>query len=127
MDEGVQKLAADSGSLVRILGLRTTQGYESLRLMFERGSLLLAPDADTDEIVVGAEAEAPANDDLAEVNDDGVLRTLVGKVIESVWTLTNDRGYTDAFQIRGLDLETREESCCQFEVAAAAITASRVG
>ena len=83
-------------------------------------------DADSDEIVVTGEAAVVANDPLAEVADDPALSPLLGKVIESAWTLTNNRGYADAFQIRGLDTNTREESCCQFEVAAAAITPSRV-
>jgi hypothetical protein len=40
--------------------------------------------------------------------------------------MSNERGYADAFQIRCLDVESRRESCCQFEVAAAAITVARV-
>ena len=126
VDEVVWNLTADSGPLLHVLGRRTAQRYESLRLIFQRGSLLLVADADTDEIVVHAEATVPASDGLTGVADDEVLSPLLGKVIEWAWTLTNNRGYTDAFQIRGLDPETREESCVQFEAAAATITATRV-
>src|SRR5437764_275362 len=83
MDDGALRLAADSGQLLRVLGRRTAQGYESLRLVFERGSLLLAVDADSDEIVVTEEATAAGNNHLPEVADDPVLSPLLGKVIES--------------------------------------------
>jgi hypothetical protein len=79
MDNGALRLAADSGQLLRVLGRRTAQGYESLRLVFERGSLLLAVDPDSDEIVVTEEAAAAGNDHLPEVTDDLVLSPFWGR------------------------------------------------
>lgn len=43
----------------------------------------------------------------------------MGKVIEYAWSLTNHRGYVDAFQIRFLDLDNHDEATRQFEAAAA--------
>jgi hypothetical protein len=40
--------------------------------------------------------------------------------------MVNNRGYADAFQIRCLDLATRSESCCQFEVSASVISVRSV-
>jgi hypothetical protein len=79
VNNGALKLAADSGQLLRVLGRRTGRGYGSLRLVFERGSLLLAADADSDEIVVTAQVAVVANDPLAEVADDPALSTLLGR------------------------------------------------
>jgi hypothetical protein len=126
VDEAVKRLSDDSGVLTRVLGLRHGTRYESLRLVFERGRLAIACDANTDEIILTADP-ASVDEDLANVADDPVLASLLGKVVELAWTLTNHRGYADGFQVRCLDLETRDESCCQFEVAAAAITVTLVG
>ncbi len=127
VDEAVQTLAADSGSLRRVDGVRSGAGYAFLDLVFDRGTLRLACDADTDEIVVSASRDDLPSNDSAPVGNDPALASLIGKIIEQAWTMLNDRGYADAFQIRCLDLATRETSCCQFEVAAAAITVARVG
>ena len=123
MDEAARKLAADSGVLHRIAGRRTSAGYAMLEFIFNRGTLRLTCDADTDEILVCVASE-PTSD--AEAVDDGHLASLLGGVIEQAWTMTNDRGYADAFQIRCVDLESRRENCVQFEVGAAAIAVTRV-
>jgi len=123
MDEAVRKLAADSGVLRRIAGSRTGAGYVLLDLTFDRGTLRLTCNADTDEILVRGTDEAS---DCAEIDDDADLSSLIGGAIEQAWTMSNDRGYTDAFQIRCLDPQSRHESCCQFEVGVAAISVARV-
>jgi len=124
VDEAVRKLAADSGELRRIAGRRSGAGYVVLDLVFDHGRLRLTADADTDEIIVRVDASGAS--DAAQIADDAVLAPLLGKRIELAWTMVNDRGYADAFQIRCLDLESRDESCCQFEVGAAAIRVARV-
>jgi hypothetical protein len=126
MEEAVCKLAADSGTFHRAVGTRQAEGYTLLHLAFEHGSLRLGCDADTDEITVSAGPPTEPEGDLAEIDDDPALASLRGKVIELAWTMRNHRGYADAFQIRCLDLTTREESCCQFEAAAAAFTIARI-
>jgi len=40
--------------------------------------------------------------------------------------MVNDRGYTDAFQLRCIDVAARSESSRQFEVAASTITIAHV-
>jgi hypothetical protein len=124
MEEAVQNLASDSGPLRSIRGHRSAAGYTLLDLTFDRGTLRLTANADTDEIVVQVDAAKPP--DSTEIQNDAALASLIGKVITAAWTMINQRGYEDAFQVRCLDLETRRESCCQFEVAAAAITVARV-
>jgi hypothetical protein len=124
VDEAVRKLAADSGKLRRIAGRRSGAGYVLLDLIFDHGRLRLTADADTDEIVVRVDASAESH--AGEIADDDVLAPLIGKQIELAWTMVNDRGYRDAFQIRCLDLESRAVSCCQFEAGAAAIRVARV-
>jgi hypothetical protein len=123
MSEDVRQLAADSG-VCDLAGRRREAGYEVIELGFENGALRLACDSDTDEIVVVASERLDRFDEI--VNDDS-LADLVGKVIEQAWMMVNDRGYTDAFQLRCIDLATRSRSCCQFEVAASAITVAHVG
>jgi hypothetical protein len=119
----VQQLAADSGLLKRVAGRQTPAGYEVLDLVFERGTLRLTCDGDTDEIVVDVVEEAA---DFIGMRDDEAFAAIIGSIIEQAWTLVNDRGYTDAFQLRLLDQLTRSENSCQFEVAASAITVARV-
>jgi hypothetical protein len=51
---------------------------------------------------------------------------LRGKVVEQAWTMTNDRGFEDAFQRRCIDLKTRSESCVQFEAAAGVLVLAQV-
>lgn len=125
MTDVVRKLAADSGILRYVAGQRSPEGYEWLEFNFDRGTLRLTCDADTDQIVVDAIKQQPSEFD-GFIGDDGALASLVGKVIEHAWMMVNDRGYRDAFQIRCVDVATRSESCCQFEVAASALTVTRV-
>ena len=122
MNEDVRQLAADSG-VCDVAGRRFEAGYEVIELGFENGTLRLACNGDTDEIVVVASKRLDRFDEI--VNDDS-LADLLGKVIEQAWMMVNDRGYTDAFQLRCIDLATRSESCRQFEVAASAITVAHV-
>jgi hypothetical protein len=123
MNEAVAQLAADSGVLRDVAGRRFEAGYEAIELGFEHGTLRLTCNGNTDEIVVDASERRDALDEI--VNDDS-LADLLGKVIEQAWMMVNDRGYTDAFQLRCIDLATRSESCRQFEVAASAITVAHV-
>ena len=127
VDQAIQTLAADSGTLLRITGVRSGAGYALIDLIFGRGTLRLTCDADTDEIVVSAIGGNLPGDESALVENDSALASLIGKTIEQVWMMFNSRGYADAFQVRCLDLTTRAESCCQFEVAAAAISVALVG
>jgi hypothetical protein len=122
MNEEVRQLAADSGVLRQVAGRRFESGYEVLDLAFDRGTLRLACNQDTDEITVAA-LDRPTEFDV--VSDESLV-DLIGKVIEQAWTMVNDRGYRDAFQLRCIDLGTRSESCRQFEVAASTITVARV-
>jgi hypothetical protein len=125
MDDAVSRLSIDSGVLHRILGRKQLAGYDLLELTFDHGSLRLACDADTDEIVVTVR-EKDSDDELPEIVEDAALESLRGKVIETTWSLSNHLSFSDAFQLRCLDLDTRQAACCQFEVAAAAITVARV-
>jgi hypothetical protein len=52
---------------------------------------------------------------------------LEGRIVEYAWWMTNHRCYSDAFQLRFLDLATRDEATRQFEVAASAIRVADVG
>jgi hypothetical protein len=124
VNEPVRQLTAESGVLRRVAGRRLPEGYDVLELVFEQGTLRLTCDGDTDEIVVDAISQAASG--LDEVGEDDSLADLLGKTIEEAWTMVNGRGYTDAFQLRCLDLSTRSASCRQFEVGASAITVSRV-
>jgi hypothetical protein len=122
MSEEVRQLAADSGVLRQVAGRRFESGYEVLDLAFDRGTLRLACNQDTDEITVAA---LDRQTEFDVVSDESLV-DLIGKVIEQAWTMVNDRGYRDAFQLRCIDLGTRSESCRQFEVAASTITVARV-
>jgi hypothetical protein len=124
MNEAVRQLAADSGALHTVAGRRSAAGYEALELIFERATLRLTCNPDTDEIVITAADQVATG--LREIRDDGSLCSLLGKVISQAWIMVNDRDYQDGFQLRCIDLGTRDESCCQFEVAASAITVARV-
>jgi hypothetical protein len=123
MSEDVRQLAADSGVLRHVASRRLEAGYEVIELGFDHGTLRLTCNGDTDEIVVVASDRLDRSDEV--VNDES-LADLLDKVIEQAWIMVNDRGYADAFQLRCIDLATRSESCRQFEVAASAITVSRV-
>ncbi len=123
MNEGMRQLAADSGVLKRVAGRHTPAGYEVLELVFDRGTLRLRCDGDTDEIIVDVAEEASRFD---EISDDEAFAAIIGSMISQAWKMVNDRGYEDAFQLRFHNPLTRSENSCQFEVAASAITVARV-
>jgi hypothetical protein len=79
MDEAVRNLADDSGALRRIGGHRSAAGYTLLDLTFDRGTLRLTSDPDTDEIVV--QIDAAQARDSTEIQNDAALASLIGKVI----------------------------------------------
>jgi hypothetical protein len=114
-----EDLISDSGALSRVCGDQSPAGnYRILELVFERGTLTLSCDADSDELLLTASHGDASTDDLSA---DPALAPLIGKVIESAWWLTNQNGYRDGFQVRLLDLSDRSEATRQFEVAAAAL------
>jgi hypothetical protein len=114
-----EQLFADSGALLRICGDRRPGGdYGVLQFVFPRGTLTLSCNADSDEVLVSTGEDNTSADDLSA---DPALAPLIGKVIESAWSLLNHRGYKDGFQIRFLDLKDRSETTCQFEAAAATL------
>lgn len=123
MDPAVRELATDSGVLRTVHGQRFGAGYAAIAFAFERATLRLDCNADTDEIMARAD---PSPSDLPEVVDDQMLSSLVGKVIEQAWTMRNHRGFADAFQLRCLDVVNRDEVCLQFEAAAATMTLMQV-
>ena len=116
MDDAVTKLASDSGVLARVHGRRADVGYQELALAFERGTLRLTCDADSAGTSVS---------ELRDV-DEQALASLLGKVIEQAWEMTNDRGFDDGFQLRCIDLDTRAEACVQVEAAAGVLRISQV-
>jgi hypothetical protein len=99
--------------------------YVALELDFGSGTLRLSCDDDTDELL--ATVPDARSDELADVTSDAAFLGLVGRVIEDAWTMTNHRGYTDAFQLRFLDLLTRAEGTRQFEVAGSTVWVQRFG
>ena len=123
VDEGVRQLAADSGALRSVHGERTGAGFATLAFVFERGILRLDCNADTDEVVASADA---APNDLPEILNDATLAPLGGKVVEHAWTMANDQGFADAFQVRCIDLDSRAEACVQVEAAAGVLMVTQV-
>jgi hypothetical protein len=125
MDDSVRQLATDSGSLRAVRGQRMPAGaYVVVELDFASGTLRLSCDGNTDKVLAAVPDDATV--DLDDVANDEPFVGLVGKVIEYAWEMENHRGYTDAFQLRFLDLETRVEATRQFEVGASVITVQRV-
>lgn len=124
----VCELAADSGPLKHATGRPANAGeplrYEVIEFIFERGTLRLSANVDTDEILVEVR-DVPS--DLPQVSHaDASFASLEGKVVEYAWAMMNHRGYMDAFQVRWLDLSNRSEACLQFEVVASDINVRRV-
>jgi hypothetical protein len=89
-----------------------------VHLELDHGAIRLTADADTDEVIVrtlGSDASLP------DLSEEAVFAPLLGKVIEYAWSMTNHRGHADAFQIRFLDLASRDQATRQFEVGAAVL------
>lgn len=123
MNEEVRRLVVDSGPLRSIHGARAGVGFATLAFVFERGTLRLDCDTDTDEVVASADA---ATSDLPEIANNETLAAPRGKVVEQAWVMTSDRGFADAFQIRFIDLESRAEVSVQVEAAAGALELAAV-
>ena len=122
MHADVMKLASDSGHLQEVTGLISpADRYSILQFAFTAGVLSLRCNDDTDEIIVEVIDVA---DDYPRVTH-AVISDLIGMSIEYAWTMTNHRGYVDAFQLRLLDKQRREQAR-QFEVAGSAIGVRRV-
>jgi hypothetical protein len=110
----------EAGPLERVRG-RVVPGeatFELLEFQLRGGTVRLTADADTDELNVST---VRGDTSLADLTKHPLCAPLVGKVIEYAWSMTNHRGYTDAFQLRFLDLVSRDEVTRQFEAAAAVI------
>jgi len=123
VDDRVRQLAADSGALITVHGRRAGAGFAAIVLVFEHGTLRLECNPDTDEVIASG---GVAGNDAAQVLDDETLRALRGKVVELAWTMTNNRGFEDGFQLRCIDLDSRAEACVQFEAAAGVLVAVQV-
>jgi len=94
MNAQVMALASESGPLLRVSGAEAAQArFRWIELEFAAGTLRLACDDDTDEIVVGI-ADQPAAG-----SDASAFKELLGMRIEYAWSLTNHRGYVDAFSL----------------------------
>ena len=118
----VSSLIADSGELLSISGLTGEDGRPAAIVFeFRKGILSLRCDDDTDEIFIEVLDDAPQYPRLSHE----LLSDLIGSNATYAWTMTNHRGFVDAFQLRCMDGSRREETR-QFEVAASAIDVSRV-
>lgn len=122
MDRAISDLVSDSGGLVSIHGRAEGVGYRTLAFVFEHGILRFECQVDSDEVAVSVD---PTSTELPKV-DDGALASLHAKVIELAWTMTNNRGFSDGFQLRCIDLHTRAEATVQLEAAAGVLTVARV-
>jgi hypothetical protein len=91
-----------------------------LAFEFDKGTLLLRCDDDTDEIVLET-TNPPARRDSSKT----LLSELIGMQIDYAWELRNHRGYMDAIQLR-LTAADGREATCQFEAAASAMDIRRV-
>jgi hypothetical protein len=122
MEPAVADLAADSGPLLSVSGVASSPGrFGYLQCAFGAGVLILRCDDDTDEIIAEVGNARPDCQPVAEPD----LTELLGKSIEHAWELRNHRGYEDAFQLRLIAEDGREETR-QFEVAASATDTRRV-
>jgi hypothetical protein len=122
MGPEVERLTANSGELIAVTGRAVPGGrYATLFLRFKAGTLKLACDDDTDELIATV-----SDGEVDQLNvDDDALADLVGLTLEYAWELRNHRGYLDGFQVRLRDGHGREETL-QFEVGASAMDVSRV-
>lgn len=118
----VESLIGDSGRLVSVAGLLVADSrLAKIALEFANGTLILGCDDTKDEILLQVGGCVPG---YAEIGHD-LLVGLIGMTATYAWTLTNHRGYRDAFQVR-LMASDRSEETRQFEVAASAIDVYRV-
>jgi hypothetical protein len=123
MTSDVQRLVSDSGELTAVLGRSVgSDRFAALALVFDAGTLHYRCNDDTDEIIV--EVLKRDSVDYPSIGG-GALAGLVGLTVEYAWEMTNHRGFADAFQLRLIDTERREETR-QFEVLASAMTVYRV-
>jgi hypothetical protein len=122
MNPAVADLAADSGPLVKVMGVAGPAGsYRALEFEFASGVLSMSCDDDTDQIIVAVGCVGIQTEPVT----DSWARELIGKSIDYAWDLRNHRGYNDGFQLRLMDDDRREEAR-QFEVAGSVIDARRV-
>lgn len=118
-------LINDSGPLVGVEAPRGDgESFRRLVFAFANGVLDITAAGDTDEIHIAASPPRPATEQ--RIATPAALEHLLGCVAESGWQMTNHRGYNDAFQVRFLNLQTRDEFTEQFEVAASALHRSIV-
>lgn len=122
MSPEVERLTADSGELIDVTGCALPgDRFTTLFLRFKAGTLKLACDDDTDEIIVSIiDGEVGQQDVLCDR-----LADLAGLTLDYAWELRNHRGYLDGFQVRLRDAHGREETL-QFEVGASAMDVRRV-
>ncbi len=108
-----------AGRLTRVRG-RAAPGnaFELVDLELRGGTIRLTVLPDSDEVNVSITG---CDWSLPDLSEQAAFAPLLGKVIEYAWTLTNHRGYSDAFQLRFLDLDSRGEATLQFEAAAAVL------
>lgn len=126
MDPDVQQLVDNSGSLTAIRGVAEAPGrFASVRFEFERGSLSLTCDDDTDEIVAAIGLSTPTSDRAEAPLEVDALRGLLGATVEYAWELCNHRGYRDGFQLR-FSGGVVGQATIQFECAASALDVLRV-
>lgn len=118
----VEGLVASAGKLVTVTGCAVPgHRFTTLLLRFDSGTLKLACDDDTDEIIVSV-IEGEVGQQEVRYN---ALAKLAGLTLDYAWELRNHRGYLDGFQLRLRDGHGQEETL-QFEVGAAAIDVYRV-
>jgi hypothetical protein len=122
MHSEVRRLAADSGELLAVTGSAVAgRRFIALFLRFERGTLKLSCNDDTDEIVASVSDDPEGHDDVSH----DALNELVGLTLDYAWELRNHRDFMDGFQVRLRDGHGREETL-QFEVGASAMDVRRV-
>ena len=122
MHADVIHLVAESGPLLNVSGMEASPDrFSSLKLEFSSGVLHLRCDDDTDEII----AEISKRDDDYPNVVHPAIRDMIGLRIDYAWSLTNHRGYVDAFQLR-LEDGTGTEKTFQFEVLGSAMDVLRV-
>jgi hypothetical protein len=115
----LMEFIADTGPLLRVRGRAMDGSWERLVFVFERGSVRLCVDPNSDEIMTAVIATEAVG--LEDISQEDEFRPLVGRVAEYAWSMVNHRGYSDAFQLRFLDLQDKTTVTRQFEAAAAVI------